>query len=462
MSHIEKSNVSFRQIWDKMNCIANVDAQSPTTKSERLDMSQQRPTRVLRLGALAVPAIGALILAGCSASGGGDSESGGAESFSLSYAVTNAAVAVPYKALAEAYMEENSNVDITLNEVPNDSYGQTLTTQLNAGNASDVFQTAPGIGQGYSIITLAESDLLEPLSDDAVAVIPAGSDSQFQIDGKTYGVALGLTYVGAVENATVAGTDDIDFPTTFDGLLDTCATAVDNGKSLFALAGAAPPNTGLMALTIAATRVYADNPTWDDDRAADKTTFADTDGWHDTLQAIVDMHDAGCFQPGVEGGGFDAITNGILGGTSYAAFVPSNSAADLKQNAADVDFAIFPFPADGGKDFGILGANYSVSLNAASKNKDAAQKFIDWVASADGQAVYAKAANSIPVGTDLSSTPFAALQDVIDSGSYVPLPNSEWPNSSVYDSLGAGVQGLLTGQKTVDQVLTDMDTAWDQ
>ena len=42
------------------------------------------------------------------------------------------------------------------------------------------------------------------------------------------------------------------------------------------------------------------------------------------------------------------------------------------------------------------------------------------------------------------------------------LPNATWPNPAVYDALGVGVQGLLTGQTTVDSVLEEMDAAWDQ
>ena len=53
-----------------------------------------------------------------------------------------------------------------------------------------------------------------------------------------------------------------------------------------------------------------------------------------------------------------------------------------------------------------------------------------------------------------------AKSRLLPHGSYTPLPNNIWPNPSVYEALQVGVQGLLTGQKTIDQVLTDMDTAW--
>jgi raffinose/stachyose/melibiose transport system substrate-binding protein len=436
-------------------------SESPTTKSERLDMTQHRRSRAIRTGVFATVAAGALVLAGCSGSGSNGNTSGGSEEFSLSFAVTNSAVKVPYQVLAEKYMEENPNVKITMNTIPNDSYGQTLTTQLNAGNASDAFQAAPGVGQTYSVVTLAKAGLLAPLDDAATKVVPAGSESQFQVDGKTYAVALGLSFVGAVLNSTQAKAAGTEYPTDWDSLLSTCKDLSGKGKALYVLAGSMPPNTGLMAMAISATRVYAENPKWNDDRAAGKTTFADTQGWKDTLDAIVELNKNGCFQKGVEGAGFDAITAGILQGTSLAAFIPSNSAADLKQNAADQDFLVEQIPAaPGGKAFGIAGADYSLALNAKAKNAAAAKKFVDWSASEEGQKVYADAAGSLPLGQDLSSTIYAPVADVVNAGDFVPLPNSSWPNSNVYDALGSGVQGLLTGQKTVDDVLKAMDAAW--
>ncbi|MFH8251170.1 ABC transporter substrate-binding protein [Microbacterium sp. B2969] len=427
-------------------------------------MAQHRRSRVVRNGIFAAAAAGALILAGCSSSGGDSGSTGGSsETFSLSYGVTNSATTTPYKALAEKYMQENPNVKITLNEVPGDSYAQTLTTQLQAGNASDVFQTAPGSGQGSSIVTLADAKLIAPLDDSVAKAIPSGSESQFQVDGKTYGVALGLTYVGGILNSTTADSLKFEYPTDWDTLISDCGDLASQGKSLYVLAGSMPPNTGLMAMILSATRVYADNPNWNQDRADDKVTFADSEGWQDTLQAVIDMNKAGCFQKGVEGAGFDGITNGILQGTSVAAFVPSGAAADLKQNAPDQDFLIESVPpASGGKPFGLAGADYALSLDAKSKNADAATKFINWAASDAGQQVWADAAGSLPLGTDLSSTIFAPVADIVNNGDFVPLPNSSWPNSAVYDALGSGVQGLLTGQKTVEDVLKAMDAAWDQ
>jgi raffinose/stachyose/melibiose transport system substrate-binding protein len=41
------------------------------------------------------------------------------------------------------------------------------------------------------------------------------------------------------------------------------------------------------------------------------------------------------------------------------------------------------------------------------------------------------------------------------------FPTVNWPNGKIYADLGAGVQGLLTGQQTASQVLQQMDSDWD-
>ena len=71
MSSIQTTNVRFKHIEVILRPQQGASMnESPTTKSERLDMTQHRRTRALRQGVIAIPAAGALILAGCSGSGG--------------------------------------------------------------------------------------------------------------------------------------------------------------------------------------------------------------------------------------------------------------------------------------------------------------------------------------------------------------------------------------------------------
>lgn len=427
-------------------------------------MTQHRRSSGLKAAAFAIPTIAALALTGCSSSTSNTS-SGGSQEFSLSFATSNN-IESPFQVLAEDYMKAHPDVKITFNPQPNDSYDQTLRTQLQAGNASDVVVTSPGAGQGRSILPLAEAGFLEPLDDAAKKVLPAGSDKTFGKDGKVYGQATEITVAALVSNETAVKAAG-EFPTDFAALKDQCKSLQASGKSLFAIAGSAPPNTGLMSMSLAATRVYADDPKWNEKRAANEVTFAGSDGWKSALEAVKTLNDAGCFQQGAAGAGFDAITQGLASGTSVAGFIPAPSWKQLASAAAGTDFAVRALPAEkDGKDYVYASANYAFSINAASKNKDAAKAFLDWAAQPEQTKAFAEIDGALPVSGldkyDFASGAYKNVGDLIKDGKYSPLPNIEWPNSAVYDALATGVQGIITGQKTPDQVLQAMDAAWGQ
>jgi raffinose/stachyose/melibiose transport system substrate-binding protein len=436
-------------------------------KSERLNMTQHRRSLGLKVaGALAVPTLAALALSGCSSSAGSASSAGGSKEFSLSFSTSNT-IESPFQKLAEDYMKSHPDVKITFNPQPNDSYDQTLRTQLQAGNASDVVVTMPGSGTGRSILPLVDANFLEPLDDAAKAQVPVGSEALFGKDGKVYGQAAEITVVGLVANETAAKAAGVtEFPSDFAALQEQCKTLESSGKSFFAVAGAAAPNTGLMAMSLAATRVYAKDPKWNEKRTAKETKFADSAGWKEALEAVVQLNEAGCFQKGAAGAGFDAITKGLASGTSHSGFIPAPSWKQLKSAAADSDFNVRALPADRSADKGFVyaSANYAFSINAASKNKEAAKAFLDWAAEPEQTKTFADIDGALPVTGldkyDFNASAYKNVGDLIKDGKYGPLPNSQWPNSAVYDALATGVQGLITGQKNPDDVLKAMDAAW--
>lgn len=430
-------------------------------------MSQLSTSRHLRWSLLAVPVAGVLVLAGCSgaADDGGSTGDASQTGFSVMVAQANDQDDA-YAQMLDKYSKE-TGVKVEVIPYPSEAYNTQVTTQLQAGNAADMMVLAPGTGQAISVVTLADAGFLEPLDDTSVALIPAGSEAEYQVDGDTFAQPAGLTPVGMVLNLTAA--DEVglkDYPTTYEDLLKDCKTARDGGKSFIVLAGGVPFNTGLMSMLISATRVYADDPDWNDQRAAGDVTFADS-GWRDVLNDIVELNDSGCFQDGAAGGTFDTITQGLGGGTSLTAAVPGSAADSISQaTGGKLNVQAFP-PADGGKAFTVTGANYAWAINASADKdvKASAQAFLDWVAEPDNAKEYADLSGSVPITgivPDELSEAYQPIGDLLANGDFTGVPNATWPNPAVYDALGIGVQGLLTGQKTVDQVLDDMDTAWDQ
>jgi len=430
-------------------------------------MPQHTASRHLRWSLLAAPVVGVLVLAGCSAGGGDDTSDSngdaGKTGFSIMVAQANDADDY-YGQLAKMYTDE-TGVPIEMIPYPSDAYNTQVTTQLQAGNAADMMVLAPGTGQPISVVTLAEAGFLEPLDDASAGLVPAGAEAEFQVDGKTYAQPTALTPVGMVFNVTAADEAGVsEYPATYEDLLAACADARDGGKSFTVLAGGIPFNTGLFSMLISATRVYEAAPDWNEQRAAGDVTFADS-GWREVLEDIVEMNDAGCYQDGAAGGTFDSITQGLGGGTSLTAAVPGSAAASISgATGAELNVQAFP-PADGQEPFTVTGANYAWGINASSDDavKKSAQAFLDWAAEPDNAKAYADLSGAVPITgivADELLPQYAPIGDLLSNGSYAGLPNATWPNPAVYDALGTGVQGLLTGQTTIDQVLDSMDAAW--
>ena len=52
------------------------------------------------------------------------------------------------------------------------------------------------------------------------------------------------------------------------------------------------------------------------------------------------------------------------------------------------------------------------------------------------------------------------MKQLITSGTVRGLPSTDWTNAKVYAHLGSSVQGILTGQMTVQPVIKPMDSDW--
>ena len=256
-----------------------------------------------------------------------------------------------------------------------------------------------------------------------------------------------------------------EYPATFEEMLEDCATAREGGKTVMVVAGAISFNTGLLAATMSATRVYQEDPDWNEQRSAGDVTFADS-GWRDVLEDIVEMNDAGCFQDGVAGGTFDSITQGLGGQTALSAPVPGSAAAQINQGAGlELNVQAFP-PSKGQEPYAVVSASYAWAINAAAEDdaKASAQAFLDWAAEPEQAQTFADLSGLIPISGATASTvskEYEPIGALIESGSYTGFPVETWPNPAVYDALSVGIQGLFTGQKTVDQILDEMDAAWD-
>ncbi len=429
-------------------------------------MSLVHHRRRARCAALVAVGVAATILTGC-ASGSNSSTSSGPEPQSITFSIETAnTVENAYQDLAQKYMQAHKGVTIKVNALSLSSYNSTMTTQMQAGNGPDLLYVNPGSGEAGSVASLGKADLLLQLKDPAtVGAVPSDARDLFTVAGKTYAVPVDLDAAGIIYNdkAARASGVSLDASSSFSQLLAACATARSHGKAMFGLAGSQAPNTAFFAMELAGSTVYGPDPGWNDKRQNGSTTFAGTPGWHAALDGIVRLNKAGCFQQGAAGAGFDALANGMAQGSIFGFFAPGGGASDIMKAAhGAVTLTVLPFPSPFGRTYLTAATSDGIAGNAKTKSPKLVADVLKWFVQQPQSTTFATTKGDIPTGDVTASDllPQSSQIAAIVGKHYAPLGYLGWSNGQVYDALGSGVTGLLTGQNTVDEVLHDMDAAW--
>ncbi|HWI30207.1 MAG TPA: ABC transporter substrate-binding protein [Microbacterium sp.] len=421
----------------------------------------RRSARLAAAAAALVVTAGAL--AGCSSSGGGE------ETVVIKVAIQQETGAQkPYETVFAQIEDMYPNIDIQASQYAADQLGTVMTTQLQAGNAPDLIWGSPGTGNTNSLGLYAQAGYLVDLSDQdwAVESITESAKPLFYNGDELFALPLDLAPIPMIINSTAYEAAGLTPATTFDGVLEDCAVARESGASLLNVAGAFAPQAGITALELAATRVYRENPNWNQDRADGKTTFAETKGWKDTLNAFITLHENQCFQDGVEGADGPQLFGSVASGQSLGTFVPAGAINDLRSQETGAEFALALFPGETEDDAYLFASpTDAFGLNAASTHPEEAMQVLEAFATPEIRDALAELTGNVSMETALNGQPatgdFESLNDLLsDPDRNGPLANLFWPNGEVYSTLGTGVQGLLTGQVTVDALLEELDKSW--
>jgi raffinose/stachyose/melibiose transport system substrate-binding protein len=438
---------------------------SPTAGDDHTEEPTMSTPTWRRLGALATLALAATSLTACGSTGA--SGSSGSKSITFTYQIANPGTKSVFQTLAEDYEKAHSGVTVKTNPISLNSYGSTITTQLQAGNGPDVFFVNAGGGQAGSVGTLGAAGKLMDLDGHiAAGAVPEKAKASLTSKGKVVAFPVYLAPTGIIFSPQAAAKSGftMNSSTTMQDVMDACGKVADGGQAIFGLAGATAANTAIFTSAIAASTVYGPTPDWNAQKAAGKTSFAASQGWKDALQTVKDLYDANCFQKGAAGAGFDALTNGAGQGQLLGFAAPGGAAKDIMSSTGGkVKLTVQAVPAPKGyKTFLMAGTPDAIAANANTKNKTLALDFVSWLSQPAQTAKAAAAAGDVPVGSDGNGLlpQYKDVASLIKTGKVSQYPYIDWPNGEVYNTMGTGVTGLLTGQMSVDDVLKAMDKAW--
>ncbi|WP_433087573.1 ABC transporter substrate-binding protein [Dactylosporangium sp. CA-052675] len=409
-----------------------------------------------RIPILAAALTTALVLGACSS--GTNAGSGGDDKTLTLASVDQGSI----EDVVKAFETANPGVKVRYTTSGADQYQQQIRTQLASGTAPDVMTVWPGNGNPGATFVLAKPGYLMDLSDQPWAArLPAGLKGVTQYDGKTYNAVFGLNGIGAVYNQQALDKAGLQAPTTWTELLTFCRAAAGKGTPAFALGIQDNWVNQLALYALVATLVYGPDKDFDTKMQSGSATFAQSP-WAAAMAKYQEMDKTGCFQKNPLGTSYEASqdlaatgkTLGIIQGNWVVALLKGKNPAGtftLRALPATDTPATFMMPAAAGAGYGV---------NAKTKNKELALKFISYIMSPEGMKVFNTKQGSLPSIPDNGSgvdPAFTELTTYLKDNKTVPFMDQLWPNAKVQQTMLSGLQEIFSGQSTPDKVLAAMD-----
>jgi raffinose/stachyose/melibiose transport system substrate-binding protein len=391
-----------------------------------------------------------------------------AESASLKLAALSSYQA-GFDKLIEAFEAEYPNIDIAATYYEaGQAYATTIPTQFAGGSGTDLVFVLAGQARPYSVTPFAAAGYLADLSGASwVSSMYEPTKSLYEYDGAVRARDLGIAPLALLSyNKAYFAENSIAIPTTFDELLGVCAQIAAEGTIPIAWAGGSAVVNANNVATLAGSTVLADDPDWLAKRAAGEVTFAESEGWRRAVQHLADMIAGGCFSPGASGVPLAEMVTQFATGQSAMMFTSGILNGQVLQQTPDLDIGLFPPPGDVPEDTRVIvqpAGGMAIWTEAASA--EAANQFLDFISREDQAVVFARASQVIsPAEATAGNLPglYADLASYFDNGQVLSDPTAIWPNTDMNSNFGESLQGLFTGQKTVDDVLADMDTFYDR
>ena len=421
-------------------------------------------TTALRLLATATLCLGATACTGQSATGGGDDTEQAEGPQTIKWLIEEPEDPEALKALEDhvASFEEESGHTVEIQTLPFENMKTVLQTQLRSGEGPDVFNWGSGPDFGGA---LAEAGLVEDLTsayeENGWEVFDFAKE-RVTTDGKVYGVPGEMETIGLFYNTEIFQEAGVEPPQSVDELMDAAAKIEQAGYIPIALPNQEGWEGGhylSMSLSslIGSERMQA--------------LFAGEEPWDspEVVEAISvwkEMNDAGYVTESPTSVDYDTGIASYWSGE--AAILPSGSwlVGEIDDNA-DFESGYIPFPGPDGPGIFTGGLGSGPYVSAGTDKTEAAIEFVDFLVSEEHAQWTVENLHTIPPQpldtADLDISPLLAqvVADVEkfsaggDFGYNIDVMVPAKVNEAMYD----GMQGVLTGQATPEEVASQLAAA---
>ncbi|MED1915857.1 extracellular solute-binding protein [Bacillus thuringiensis] len=397
-----------------------------------------------------------MVVTGCS-SGGTETQSGGGqgggEQVTLSMHSWRVEDTEGYKAIIKAFEADNPNIKIDFKPFKATEYNTILNTALQSDSGPDILQLrpyAPGI-------TLAEAGHLEPLDNvPGLSTIPkdvlAAATGK---DGKVYGVPLSLNSTQFYYNKKIFEQNGLQAPKSWDELIATAKTLKEKGIVPISFGA---KEGWLLSLShgVIAPASYSGTD------YLNKLLKGESDlKSAEFLQSVQRMQELIPYFP-ENYVGLELNDMRTLFATEKAAMFINGSfeLEGIKKLNPDLPLDFFPMPTDDGKQVLTTWVDGSYAVNAKSKHKAEALKFMEFMATKKFGELFAnqfKRISAVPgVSTDDPLVNKMAELSQSSATPYLMVVNFAEGKPTTKQTLENALQGMYLGKLTPEQVVEEV------
>ncbi|MDF2680676.1 MAG: sugar transporter substrate-binding protein [Brevibacillus sp.] len=406
----------------------------------------------------------AMALTGCSGGGGdaakpsepgstpGGSQGGGGEQVTLSMHSWRVEDTEGYAKVIQAFEAENPNIKIDFKPFKATEYNTILNTALQSDSGPDILQLRP-----YAAGTaLAEAGYLEPLDSlPGITNFPkdvlAGATGK---DGKVYGVPLSLSTTQFYYNKKIFEQNGLKEPKSWDELIATAKALKEKGITPISFGAKEGWLLSLSHGVIAPASLK--------DGAIDKLLKGESDlKSPEFLKSLQRMQELIPYFP-ENYVGLELNDMRTLFATEKAAMFINGSfeLEGIKKLNPDMQLDVFPMPTDDGKSVITTWVDGSYAVNAKSKHKQEALKFMEFMTTKKFAEMFANELKMI------SAMPGVTIQDPLlnkmaelsqsSSTPYLMIVHFSEGNPTTKKTLENSLQGMYLNKLTPEQVADEV------
>lgn len=409
------------------------------------------------LAGVAILAVGAL--AGCTTAAEGDGDGGDVEISFLMWG-DGGDTQTAYQDVIDAFEDANQNITVNAEFFNTNDYDNILKTRLSGGAGPDVY----GFDLG-NIDTFIQDGFAADLSEGGESYLSkltpeAAEDSQR--GGGTYNLPISVSGNGIIYNKALFEKAGItEEPTTYTEFLAASQKLVD--ADIIPLAMSAQDNWWPQFVVYYPLAEHGANEELGAAMSAGEATFTGNAPWTESLDIVKEL--VPFYMPNPVGTNQTAAQSAFLAGEA-AMFPATWILSDAR--AADLDVAYMNFPTTDQPADAIWGT-YQVRFGANPNNGEAklaaAQKFLDFFMQDDvyqeflGKVKLFPTTTTVEIGEDVDPL-FPDMQASWEGKQFIAAFSPTDP--SIQDALLVGLQNIIAGQKSTQEVLADLDVALEQ